>query len=515
MDYVKSSGSYRRRSRRSRGRKRRLTASLLAAALVALVVWLASRQHARPPAPVPLGPAAVPKVTPPPPPWTPAQRARLHNALRSAFAPALAGADRWSLAVLAADGRTIYADRADRTIVPASVQKLIVAATALDVLGPAFRYHTILASDAGMTAQGTIDGNLWLVGSGDPSFTSRDLRAGVSALTMAGLRRVGGRVAVDATAMQGPGFNPDWDSDDRGEDYAAPTSAVSIDDDTVEFDVTGTQPGQAASVRVVPRSAPVHLSGEIVTTGTSADPDVGIAPGAEPGSYTVDGSIGAGAVGQYWVALRSVPQYVAGMLDRMLRGRGVGIAAPPAAARAPLDSIVLWDHRSAPLRALEAHMLFVSDNHYAEQLLRTVGGEETGRADDAAGIATERRFLSERGVPTPGLHLVDGSGLSPDDRVAAITLARILSDAELRGGNESLYLLLPQGGRQGTLAYYDFTTALGRVRAKSGHITGVSSLAGYVNTMHHGRVVFAFSINGSPGDPDSAIVRAVDRLVTF
>jgi D-alanyl-D-alanine carboxypeptidase/D-alanyl-D-alanine-endopeptidase (penicillin-binding protein 4) len=183
--------------------------------------------------------------------------------------------------------------------------------------------------------------------------------------------------------------------------------------------------------------------------------------------------------------------------------------------QAPLDTIVLWDHRSAPLRALEGHMLFVSDNHYAEQLLRSVGRERTGIATDQSGIATELRFLSERGIPTPGLKLSDGSGLAPDNRVAAITLARVLSDNELRGGDRSLYLLLPLGGRQGTLREYDFTTALGRVRAKSGHITGVASLAGYVNTLHHGRVVFAFSVNGSPGDPDASIVRAVNRIVDF
>jgi serine-type D-Ala-D-Ala carboxypeptidase/endopeptidase (penicillin-binding protein 4) len=175
----------------------------------------------------------------------------------------------------------------------------------------------------------------------------------------------------------------------------------------------------------------------------------------------------------------------------------------------------LWDHRSVPLRTLETYMLWVSDNHYAEQLLRTVGGEIAGAADDAGGITSERRFLSERGIPVPGLDLFDGSGLAPDNRVAAVTLAMLLSDSQRRGGDASLYLLLPLGGRQGTLKYYDFTEALGRVRAKSGHIAGVSSLAGYVNTTHHGRVAFAFLINGSPGNPDAAIVRAVNRLAAF
>jgi D-alanyl-D-alanine carboxypeptidase/D-alanyl-D-alanine-endopeptidase (penicillin-binding protein 4) len=143
-------------------------------------------------------------------------------------------------------------------------------------------------------------------------------------------------------------------------------------------------------------------------------------------------------------------------------------------------------------------------------LLRTVGEEVAGASDDAGGIEAERRFLERQGIPTPGLRLFDGSGLSPDNRVAAITLARLLYDKE-----PSLYLLLPLGGRQGTLEDYDFTTALGRVRAKSGHLSNVSALAGYANTLHRGRVAFAFVIDGSPGDPDAAIVRAIDRLVEF
>jgi serine-type D-Ala-D-Ala carboxypeptidase/endopeptidase (penicillin-binding protein 4) len=381
----------------------------------------------------------------------------LKNQLDDAFAPAIDGADRWSLAVVTLDGRTIYANRADRAVVPASVQKLIVAASTLHALGPGYRYHTLLAARNPIAADGSLAGALWLIGSGDPSLQSSDLRNGVGVLARSGLRRLDGRVAVDETSMDGPELNAHWDPDDDGQDYAAPTSAISVDGDTVES------------------------------------------------HQMVDGTEQS-----FWTPMHGVARYVAALLQGMLRQRGITTAAPPVVAPAPLDTVILWDHRSVPLRALEAHMLFESDNHYAEQLLRTLGGEATGIASDAGGLAAERSFLARDRVPTPQLTLVDGSGLSGDDRVAAITLARLLSDPQ-----PSLYLLLPLGGREGTLEDYDFTTALGRVRAKSGHISGVASLAGYVATVHHGRVAFAFLINGSPGDPDSAIVRAVDRLATF
>ncbi|MGA7354583.1 MAG: D-alanyl-D-alanine carboxypeptidase [Candidatus Cybelea sp.] len=397
--------------------------------------------------------------TPSTPPlrWSADDRNRLWSELHAAFVPAIEGATGWSFAVVDASGNTIFDERADRAVAPASVQKLVVAASALDALGSAYRFHTLFAGGEGVGDNRALEGNLWLIGSGDPSLASSDLRNGIGVLARSGLRRISGSVVVDATALTGPELNPHWAPDDDGQDYAAPTSAISVDGDTIE-------------------------SREMIG-------------GVEQSVYT---------------PMQGVVRYVASQVNAMLKARGIVSSLPPAIGAAPLESVVLWDHRSAPLQALETHMLFVSDNHYAEQLLRTLGGETDGTANDAGGLEAERNFLARRGIPMPGLRLFDGSGLSPQNRVAAITLARLLADNE-----PSLYLLLPRGGREGTLENYDFTTALGRVRAKSGHLTDVAALSGYVTTVHHGRVAFAFLIDGSPGDPDSAIVRAVDRLAVF
>jgi serine-type D-Ala-D-Ala carboxypeptidase/endopeptidase (penicillin-binding protein 4) len=389
--------------------------------------------------------------------WNNDERNRLAGELHGVFAPAIAGANGWSLAVIGADGRTIFGDRAARAVAPASVQKLVVAASALDALGPEYRYHTLFAAQDAIASDGALQGDLWLIGSGDPSLQSADLRNGIAMLQRGGLRRIDGSVVVDDTALRGPGLNPHWAKDDDGQDYAAPTSAISVDGDTIES------------------------------------------------QQQIDG-----VEQRVWMPMIDVAKYVATSVNAMFATRGVPSGAAPAIGAAPVESVVLWDHRSAPLETLENHMLIFSDNHYAEQLLRTLGKEALGDPNDAGGLEAERQFLARRGVPTPAMKLFDGSGLSPDNRIAAITVARLLADEE-----PSLYLLLPLGGRQGTLEDYDFTDALGRVRAKSGHLSGVSALAGYVTTMHHGRVAFAFLIDGSPGDPDAAIVGAVDRLALF
>lgn len=516
MPYVKNTGRYKTRSKRSRGRKRRSFAGLVFLVAVVASVWFAAHAlHRNAPAAVvraaPHVPAQV-AIVPHGPAWSGSDRARMRSQLREAFGSALAGTDTYSLCVLDADGQTLYDDHASNAVTPASVQKLLVADTSLNTLGPDYRFHTIAAAEKGIGANGVLDGDLWIVGSGDPSLRSTDTASGVASLAQNGLHSITGHVVVDPSAMHGPEINPHWSADDAQEDYSAATSAVSLDEDTVEFRVYGTTPGSPARIATVPQSGAVHTYGGVTTGGGD---DVIVGGTGEPNEFHFAGVIPPGTEEKYWLPVHGIPAYVGAVVERQLRDRGISTGARAAVGAVPLDTIVLWDHRSDRLPALVQHMLFVSDNHFAEQLLRAVGGDASDVADDAAGVAAERDFLRSRGIPAPGLHVVDGSGLARANRIAATTLAHVLSDAELRGGDTALYTLLPEGGKQGTLKHYDFTTALGRVRAKTGHIGGVDSLAGYVTSRHHGRLAFAFLINGSPGDPDGAIVRAVDRLASF
>lgn len=411
-------------------------------------------------------------------------------------------------------GRVLYGRDARTAVTAASVQKLIVATTALDVLGADYRYETVLASSAALDGE-TLRSDLWLVGSGDPSLHSQDLRAAARALYRAGVRHIDGHVVVDASAFKGPEINPYWNPADANEDFQAPTSAISLDDGTIEFDVRGTKPGAVTVARVKPWSAAVHAQGSVTTVAPDGDPSVIVAAQPAANAFLLSGTVPAGAIDREWVPVRDAAHYAAAVMTQILKGEGISVALRPEVARAPQQKNILWDHRSASLRVLLGHMLYFSDNHYAEQLLRTVGLTDRHVGDDAHSLAAERSNLRARGVPIDGLHVVDGSGLADANRVSALTLATILVRALQLPQERGFYDLLPQGGRSGTVDGYDFQAARGRVRAKTGHLSGVSSLAGYVATRHHGVVVFAFTIDGSPGDPDGAMVHAVDRISEF
>jgi len=510
MPYVKNSERYRRRSRRSRGRRRLAFTVLVVCLAIVLAIVLRPHTHATPLK------ARVDRVTLPvaaaqrsyAPHWGQAARAELQRSLRSALSSGTRGAPAWSCVVLAQDGSVLYDDRGESAVTPASVQKIVVTDAALAHLGTAFRFDTLLAA-ARPAGAGAINGDLWLAGSGDPSLRTKDLNDAVHALRSAGIQMVNGRVIVDPSAVAGEEINPLWNADDGNEDFMTATSGISIDEDTVEFDVTGAAPGAAAQVRVDPQSSDVHYYGSIVTG--SAD-DAIIAATETPNEFRLDGSIPPGVQEKFWVPVHGIAKYAGSVLDGLLLHDGIVVSHDPQTGTVPIGAQILWEHRSKPLPELLKHMLVFSDNHYAEQLMRIVGARGGEVPDDSGGTRVEERVLAAQAIPTPGLHLVDGSGLAHANRIAAITLARILAyfDDDPRGN--MVYPLLPRGGKDGTLKMYRFTSAAGRVRAKSGHLDDAASLAGYVDTRKHGRVVFAFMINGSPGDPDAAIVSAVDRL---
>jgi D-alanyl-D-alanine carboxypeptidase/D-alanyl-D-alanine-endopeptidase (penicillin-binding protein 4) len=490
-----------------------VSAAVVAIVLVVLIaVALRPRGHAAPVERLQPAPAHAVPVTAdlrsPAPAWGTAARAELRSALHQALAPALDVAGTCSCIVIAQDGTVLYDDGASRAVTPASAQKLIVADAALAQLGPQYRFDTLLAS-AHAPQDGVIDGDLWLAGSGDPSLRSGDLRAGIGVLRGLGVQTVRGSVAVDGSALAGEEINPLWNADDANEDFMAATSGISIDEDTVEFHVTGSAPGEPAQVSIKPRSSDVHYYGSVQSGGGD---DVIIAATETPNEFRLAGNIPPGIRETFYLPVHGIDAYAGSVLSSLLKESGVSVGGAPTTGTVPLDAHILWEHRSKPLADLLKHMLVVSDNHFAEQLMRTVGGRNGGTADDRDGLAAEKTVLAKQEIPMPGLHIVDGSGLAHANRVAAVTLARILAYYDAQPTGNVLYPLLPRGGKDGTLKMYDFTTANGRVRAKSGHVYGVSSLAGYVDTRKHGRVVFAFLINGSAGDPDAAIVSAVDRL---
>jgi D-alanyl-D-alanine carboxypeptidase/D-alanyl-D-alanine-endopeptidase (penicillin-binding protein 4) len=456
--------------------------------------------------------ASVPAHTPSPrafiaAPQAPAWSARDISRLRAKLSEPLSRSAlaTTGIAIVDSQGRPLFVRREHHPSTPASTFKLLVAVTALQTLGPDYRFETRLESAAAPNGN-TINGDLYLVGDGDPSLTADQLRGGIGTIARAGITDITGGVVADATLFGAREINPAWEPDDLQYDYAAGTSALSIDEGTVELHVVPGSIGAPARVEVRPPSDVVRIRGGVLTGYQTT---LSIDRAAERNDFAFDGHIAVDAEQSFYRPVIDQPLYVAGVANGMLRARNITVAAPVRTGVAPPDATVLWTHRSAPLRTLLNHMLFVSDNHYAEQLLRAVGAHGGTVGTESTGATIERAVFARLGAPADGLHIVDGSGLAPTDRVSPLGLATLLARAQLDPTGEILFHDLPRVGIEGTVSHHDLTTALGKARAKSGHISDVDALAGYVDTRRHGRVAFAILVN-DPAADDGPVYDGVD-----
>lgn len=481
------------------GRRRRRIAAASAVLMALLVVFIVSRPHERraenqDPKAASIVHRAASLTRFSGARWTPAQAAQLK---REITAIAGRGSFPTSTGIIVADARTgsvIYEYNPDMALVPGSTIKLITAAAALEALGAAHRFVTTIVTDASVQG-GMLDGNVWLVGGGDPVFTSDDLRRAARVVALAGVDRIAGNVYADGSRYGPDRVNASWLPDDLQYGWAAPASAITLDGGSIQFTITPIA-GSEANVAVDPPGAADRVIASVTTAGSDAENTLHIDALPNDSGYEVRGQIPYGAPQKYWRSLPHPTRAAAMSLMAMLRTAGISASGYALEARAPAKAAVLWRHQSAPLAAIVHRMFFDSDNHIAEELLRAVGWQATKLGTIEHSTAAEEAFLQRVGLPHDGIVLADGSGLSDRNRVSARLLEgtlRLMITVPLANEPQKL---LPRAGIEGTVRVRHLAPeAKGRVYAKDGYIEGASGLAGYVLTAHHGPVVFAFVVN--------------------
>ena len=451
--------------------------------------------------------------------------AALATEVDSALAdPAFARAS-WGVVVQSLDnGQVLYRRNAERLFLPASNLKILTAAAALVRLGADFRYRTVVLA-RGARRTDTLAGDLVVAGRGDPTLvldTARgapdplgSLRPWADSLEERGIKVVRGRVAGDATLFTGPPLGAGWAWDDLDAEYSAPVGALQFNESVAYLiAVPGQAPGEPVRLSVLPRSAPLRVFTAATTAArdsTAATLRWSRAPFGD--SVSVAGSL---PVGHDTVRLPlSVPdptRYFETSLTEALAGRGVTVAGEsvPAPTLAP-DTLFVWT--SPPLSAVLALFLKPSQNQIGETLLRTLGAEVAGVGSADSGRAVIGRVLSDLGVPPDAYMLADGSGLSRYDFVTPDAVAQVLFALRARPDFQAFYDALPIAGVDGTLATRLLhTAAAGNAHAKTGSLTGVRALSGYVETADGEHLLFVLLANNFTA-PQRVVEAAQDRIV--
>jgi D-alanyl-D-alanine carboxypeptidase/D-alanyl-D-alanine-endopeptidase (penicillin-binding protein 4) len=409
---------------------------------------------------------------------------------------------------LAAGGRVLFARNADLLLVPASNQKILTAATALTRLGPDHVFVTRLGG-VGVRDKNVWRGDLVLVGAGDPSLSSVRLREMVRALKTSGVRRVTGRIVADDGRFDEKRLGAGWQWDDEPFDYQPQVSALNLDENVVSVRVTpGRAPGDPALVTLDPPTAYVRIASTVRTVAAKEAANVAFDRARGRNDLIVSGTIAVGAKPATAALTVEEPSlFAATRLGELLKEEGVVVAGgPPVRAAAPPVAGVtpLAESASEPLSVLVRDMMKRSDNLYAETLLKAAGAAiGSGVGTTAGGARTVAALVATAGGGNPAvvLRVADGSGLSRLDLVTPQVLATLLAylaDPAKAGTGVARAFgdALPVGGVDGTLRNrFKNTSAQGVVRAKTGSLTGVSTLSGYLTTKAGEPLVFSILMN--------------------
>jgi D-alanyl-D-alanine carboxypeptidase/D-alanyl-D-alanine-endopeptidase (penicillin-binding protein 4) len=426
--------------------------------------------------------------------------------------PALSRAHVGLIVQAAGSGEVLFEHQAEKRYTAASTTKLVTAAVALHRLGGAYRWETRLAA-GGAVIDGTLSGDLWVIGGGDPRIERDRVRDWAGAVRRAGIRNIRGDLVGDDRIFEGPIWGRGWMWDDLFGGWAAGVSALQLSPASVSGELRpGASPGDPAPLRILESGTEFPIRNVVRTGAPRSDVRLGFEPAPDGRSVTLDGWIPSDVER---VPLSLAPPhptlYLLDVLSRALAEEGVRLTGEVRLAReGETQTFAGWEQTftSQPFSTILTRMLKQSDNQIAEAFLRTLGveGERSGSAD--AGLEVVAETLSGWGIEPGAVSLADGSGLSRYSAIAPRALARLLRRTSQLPEFHVFRDALPVASVDGTLSRrFRSTAASANVRAKTGSLDGVRGLAGFVQDGDGETLIFALLLNAydAPGDVATAL----------
>lgn len=453
-------------------------------------------------------------------------------------------------------GKAIYELNQSQLFLPASNAKLFTTAAVLAVAGPDYRFHTTIETTGKIDENGRLQGDLVIVGRGDPNISGRVmpyqlkteriaphtqvLEELATQLVQKGIKAVDGDVIGDDTYYSPERYGESWGQDDLQWIDGAPVSALSFNDNVIFLDIQpGQNPGDNALITQETNVDYYGFDNRIVTSAAGILHKVGIH--RDPGSNKVMlwGTIPIGDKGmKEALAIDDPAQYTAQLFRQILQEHGITVSGkaqarhgdmaqffdqplpPPQPTNVvgqPATEIpaptVLAEHISLPLIEDVRVTNKTSQNLHAEMDLRLVGKLDGMTPSFEGGAAAIRQFLLQAGLTADEFIFLDGSGLSRRDLVAPAAVVQLLLYASRQPWGAAYKESLPVSGVDGSLAERFLNTpAGGLIHAKTGSLSHVNALSGYGETRTGGQFVFSILCNNH-NLPPGRVLNAIDSIV--
>jgi D-alanyl-D-alanine carboxypeptidase/D-alanyl-D-alanine-endopeptidase (penicillin-binding protein 4) len=434
-----------------------------------------------------------------------------------------AGQGEWGALVIdAQSGETLYQRNAEKFFVPASNMKLLTTAFALATLGSGYRFRTTAETRGVISADGTLSGDVVLVGRGDPNLSNRRfpfqgkeefdgaperaLSEMADAIVARGVKAISGDIVGDDSYFPAERYPSGWEIDDMVWEYGAAISAIVVNDNTVKLTLTpGSNAGDAVPAEVSPATPDFVVENHVVTSVAEAKADLRLS--RDPGSrvVVVTGTLPARHAARILtLAVEDPARHAAALLKNLLEKRGVAVGG---VARAVHDSVdlpdpprILAEHSSVPIGESVKLVNKISQNLHAEMYLRVAARQTCAWKTPEELLSVPKNFYAQAGIVEGDVVQADGAGLSRHDLITPRALAAVLQYAQKEPWFDAYYASLPIAGVDGTLEdRMKNTAAVGRVHAKSGSLEHVRTRSGYAETVSGKRLIFSFMGNNQAG----------------
>ncbi len=407
-------------------------------------------------------------------------------------------------------GEYFYKRNEDKLFMPASNLKLFTTAAGLLILGSEYRFQTNIYMN-GHVDGSTLNGDLVVQGRGDPTISGRfyddDMlkvfNNWADSLLDNGIDEITGNIIGDDDAFDAVGLGTGWQWDYESSWFAAPSSAISFNDNCVDITVTVNKKNHQPQITVMPETKYIIILNKVVTVPKDSVTSINTYRELGTNVITVYGTIrdNNDSVKTY-VSVNNPTQFAMVVLKDVLKKKGITIGGYPIDINdmpVPLDYAKmkkLFTQYSPPLKEIIKVINKNSQNLYAEQLLKTIGLESYGYGNVENGVRAENKVLKEMGINPESLSIVDGSGLSRLDLVTPKQIVALLSFMYKNKNFIPFFNSLPIAGVDGTLGdRMQNTKAQGKIRAKTGFLEGVRSLSGYAFTGDNEPVAFSIIVN--------------------
>jgi serine-type D-Ala-D-Ala carboxypeptidase/endopeptidase (penicillin-binding protein 4) len=409
----------------------------------------------------------------------------------------------------AASGEILYSYNGEMRLRPASNLKLLTAASALYTLGTQYTFQTKVLMDGALKGS-TLKGNVYLQGNGDPTLLAKDLNDLAKKLKTSHINKVEGNIYADDSRFDSVRYPIDLPWSDEDDYYGAGISALTIspgndfDNGTAIIKVQpGEKVGKKAIIHAIPECEYLKIQSDVQTVKADGKKLLTVIRDHGNNNVTIRGTIPLQSPAvRKWVAVWEPALYTLNIFKQSLRISGIKIRKGPEEVRkAPKRARILAVHKSKPLGEIILPLLKYSNNGHAEILTKELGKAVYNKGTWDSGTMAIGKVMNTFGVRADQLYLRDGSGISQSDLVPPNELTQVLFAVQSYEWFPAFLNALPVSGSKtrevgGSLRNRLMQKeAAGRIRAKTGSLTGVSSLSGYVDSRSGKRYIFTVIIN--------------------